>query len=43
MLEKTAALKRFEYSPLGVELKAQTDTARKYQKLDNPHKFDKKN
>ena len=42
MLEKAAALKRFEYSPLGKELKAQTDIAKKhYQKLDNTFEFDK--
>ena len=36
MLEKAAALKRFEYLPLGKELKAQTDIAKKqHQKLDN--------
>ena len=36
LLEKAAALKRFEYLPLGKELKAQTDIAKKQdQKLDN--------
>ena len=36
LLEKAAALKRFEYLPLGKELKAQTDIAKKqHQKLDN--------
>ena len=35
LLGKTAALKRFKYSPLGKELKAQTDIVKKqYQKLD---------
>ena len=35
MLEIAAALKRFEYSPLGSELKKQTSVAEKqYQKLD---------
>ena len=35
LLEKTATIKRFEYSPLGKELKAQTDIAKKqYQTLD---------
>ena len=35
MLEKSAILKRLEYSPLGKELKAQTDIAKKqYQRLD---------
>ena len=28
-LEKTAAIKRFKYSPIGKELKAQTDIAKK--------------
>ena len=33
--EKTIALKRFEYSPLGKELKAQSDIAKKqYQDFD---------
>ena len=42
LLEKAAALKRFEYSPLGKELKAQTDIAKKqYQKLDDNFEFDK--
>ena len=41
LLEKAAALKRFEYFPLGNELKAQTDIAEKqYQKLDNTDEFD---
>ena len=40
--EKTAALKRFEYSPLGKELKNQTSVAEKqYQKLDNTYESDK--
>ena len=35
LLEKVAILERFEYSPLGKELKAQTDIAKKqYQGLD---------
>ena len=35
LLEKAATMKRFEYSPLGKELKAQTDIAKKqYQGLD---------
>ena len=35
MLEKAAAIKRFEYSPLGKELKAYTSAAEKqYQKLE---------
>ena len=40
--EKAAALKRFEYSLLGKELKKQTSVAEKqYQKLDNTFEFDK--
>ena len=35
-------MKRFEYSPLGKELKAQTDIAKKqYQQLDDTFEFDK--
>ena len=35
-------MKRFEYSPLGKELKKQTGFAEKqYQKLDNTYEFDK--
>ena len=35
LLEKGISLKRFEYSPLGKELKTQTNAAEKqYQKLD---------
>ena len=35
-------MKRFEYSPLGKELKAQTDIAKKqYQKLHDTYEFDK--
>ena len=35
-------MKRFECSPLGKELKAQTDIAKKqYQKLDDTFEFDK--
>ena len=42
MLEKAAALKRFEYSPLGNKLKKQTSPAEKqYQKLHNTYEFDK--
>ena len=42
LLEKAAALKRFEYSPLGRELKRQTSVPEKqYQKLDNTYKSDK--
>ena len=43
MLENTTAIKRFEYSPLGKELKAQTSAAEKqYQKLDKVFESDKK-
>ena len=36
LLEKAVVLKKFEYSPLGKELKAQTSSAEKqYQKLDS--------
>ena len=36
LLEKAAVIKRFEYSPLGKELKKQTSVSEKqYQKLDN--------
>ena len=42
LLEKAAKMKRFEDSPLGKELKAQTDEAkRQYQKFDNTYEFDK--
>ena len=42
LLEKAATMKRFEYSPLGKELKAQTDIAKKkYQKLEDTYEFDK--
>ena len=42
LLEKAATMKRFEYSPLGKELKAQTDIAKKqYQKLGDSIGFDK--
>ena len=42
LLKKAAAIKRFEYSPLGKELKVQTDIPKKhYQKLDNTFEFDK--
>ena len=34
--KKTATMRKFEYSPLGKELKEQTDiTKKQYQKLDN--------
>ena len=42
LLKKAAAIKRFEYSPLGKELKAQTDIPKKHhQKLDNTFEFNK--
>ena len=42
MLERAAIMKRFEYSPLGGELKKQTDTAEKqYKILGNTYKFDR--
>ena len=41
MLEKAATMERFECSPLGKELKVQTDIPKKqYQKLDNTFQFD---
>ena len=41
-LEKVATIKRFEYSPLGKELKSQTHIVKKqYQKLHNTYEFDK--
>ena len=43
-LEKAATIKRFEHSPLGSELKKQTDSAKKqYQALDKVYEFDKEN
>ena len=43
MLEKAAALKRSEYSPLGKELKAQTSAAEKqYQILDKAFESNKR-
>ena len=42
LLEKTTAMKRFYYSPLEKELKAQTDIGRKQnQNLDDTYEFDK--
>ena len=42
LLEKATTIKRFEYSPLGKELEAQSDIAKKqYQKSDNTYEFDK--
>ena len=41
LLEKATALKRFEYSPLGKELKKQTSVAEKqYQDLDKVFNHD---
>ena len=42
LLEKVAAMKRLEYSPLGKELKAQADMAEKQnQKFDNTYDSEK--
>ena len=42
LLEKAAIMKRFEFSPLGKELKGQTDIAKQqYQKLYDTYEFDK--
>ena len=42
LLEKAARMKRFQYSPLGKDVKGQTDIAKKlYKKLDNTFEFDK--
>ena len=42
LLEKAAAIKRFQYSSLGKELKKQTSAAEKqYQKLDNAFESNK--
>ena len=44
LLEKAATFKRFEYSPLGKELKAQTDIAKKqYHGLDKAYISNKDN
>ena len=40
MLEKSATIKRFEYLPLGIELKKQTK--KEWQKSDQVYEFDKK-
>ena len=41
LLEKAATVRRFGYSPLDKELKAQTEIAKKkYQKLGGTFKFD---
>ena len=42
LLEKSAKIKRFEYSPLGCELKKQTDAVGKqYQALNKVYEFKK--
>ena len=42
MLQKVFTMKRFEYSPLGKNLKSQIGIAKKqYQKLDDTYEFDK--
>ena len=41
MSEKAATIKRFKYSPLGSELKKQTDIGKKYPGLSKAHRFDK--
>ena len=44
LLEKSATIKRFEYSPLDSELKKQTDIAKKqYQWLDKAFSSNKDN
>ena len=41
LLEKDVASKKFEYSPLGKKLKAQTDiTKNQYQKFDDTDELD---
>ena len=43
MLEKAAAMKRFQYSPLGKEVKKQTSVAEKqYQEIDKIFNHDEK-
>ena len=43
LLEKAATIKRFEYCPLGKELKSQTDIAKKqYQTLDKIYESDER-
>ena len=40
LLQKAATMKRLEYSPLGKELKKQTNVReKKYQKLENTYEF----
>ena len=45
LLEKTATIKRFEYLPLGIEFKKQTNIAKKkkYPGLDKVYIFKKGN
>ena len=44
LLEKAATIKRFEYSPVGKELKVQTDiTKKKYQRFDKVYESDETN
>ena len=42
MLEKAASIKRFEYSPLGSELKKETDIVGKHRGLNKVYRSDKK-
>ena len=43
MLEKAVAIKRFEYTPLGKELKKQTSVSEnQYQKFNNVFESNKK-
>ena len=41
LIEQVTAMKRFKYSPLGKELKAQTLKKKQYQKLDYTFEFNK--
>ena len=42
LLEEAATTKRFKYSPIGGELKKQTDIAEKeYKRLDKTYELDK--
>ena len=43
IFKKTATIKRFEYSPLGRELKKQTDiVVKQHQGLNKVYEFDKR-
>ena len=43
LLGEAATIKRFEYSPLGIELKKQTESTKgQYQRLGKVAAFDKK-